>query len=112
MVHRRTSQTAEGGEEEGANGEDVGGGGRVVARKDRVVEVGSNGDGDERAQEVGVDVDGFVVEPGEGLEGEEVGGGGGAISTEDKVVVPTESLSGAARAGGGDLPVVLLLPIL
>lgn len=80
MVCCGQGEAGESGGEEGAECEEVGGSGGGEARGDGVVEVvGERGNG-EGAEEVGVDVDGFVVEVEEGLEGAGEGGGGGAVA--------------------------------
>lgn len=80
MVCCGEGETGESAGKEGGEGEEVGGGGGGEARGYSVVEVVSERRDGEGAEEVGVDVDGFVVEVEEGVEGAGEGGGGGAVA--------------------------------
>lgn len=74
-------------EEEGADYELVGEGGGGIAGGDGMVEVEAGEEEADGAEEVSVDVDGFVVEVEEGAEGAAEGEGLGTVAADDKVVV-------------------------
>jgi hypothetical protein len=58
-----------------------------------VVEIYGEREEDEGAEEVGVDVDRFVVEVKKGSEGPLEGEGGGAVAGEDEVVISVREMS-------------------